>query len=155
MMTIGVLADTHDHFDPQIAEFFAGVEHILHGGDIGRPWVILELEEIAPVTAVCGNQDAGLEYKETAIISLDGRKFLVHHEVDISTPAEKLRRSIIRENPDVVVFGHTHRRLCQTLGQTLYLNPGYAGAPRQDVERSVALLHCDHTGITAEFLLLK
>ena len=61
---------------------------------------------------------------------------------------------IIRDNPDVVVFGHTHRRFCEVIEGTLYLNPGYAGRPRPDLARSVALLHCDERGITTDFLKL-
>ena len=81
-MKIGVLSDTHGHFDPKIPKLFAGVDHILHGGDVGLPWLILELEQIAPVTAVLGNNDAGLEYRETEVVEFDGRKYLVHHIVD-------------------------------------------------------------------------
>ena len=43
---IGVISDTHDYLDPKIKRFFKGVDHILHGGDIGLPWLILQLEEI-------------------------------------------------------------------------------------------------------------
>lgn len=150
-MKIGVISDTHGHFDPVIKEIFAGVDHILHGGDIGLPWLILELEDIAPVTAVIGNTDNGLSYKETELIQIGSRKFLLHHIVDVANPSEKVKRRIIRENPDVVVFGHTHKRFCEMLGNTLYLNPGYAGQQRFNLPRSVAILNCDAGGMTAEF----
>jgi hypothetical protein len=81
-MKIGAISDTHGYFDPKIVKLFAGVDHILHAGDIGLPWLILELEQIAPVTAVLGNNDAGLDFKETEVAEFDGRKFLVHHIVD-------------------------------------------------------------------------
>ena len=118
------------------------------------PWLILELAEIAPVTAVIGNTDAGLDFKETEVVELDGRKFLVHHIVDPRKPAEAIQRRIIREGPDVVVFGHTHKPFCETIGRTLYFNPGYAGKPRFNLARSVAILHCDTNGIRPEFLEL-
>lgn len=151
MIRIGVISDTHGHLDPKISGFFKGVDHILHGGDIGMPSLVLHLEQIAPVTAVLGNNDLGLEFKETEIVQLDGRKFLVHHIVDTRAPAKPIQNRIIRENPDVVVFGHTHKPFCETIGRTLYFNPGYAGKPRFNLSRSVAILHCDATGITAEF----
>lgn len=151
-MKIGVLSDTHGHLDPKIPDLFAGVNHILHGGDIGYPSIILELEEIAPVTAVRGNNDAGLDFKETEVIQLENRKFLVHHIVDVRNPAEGIKRRIIRENPDVVVFGHSHKPYCETLDRTLYFNPGYAGKPRFGLARNVAVLLCDDKGITAEYL---
>ena len=152
---IGVISDTHDYFDPKIKRFFKGVDHILHGGDIGLPWLILQLEEIAPVTAVLGNADeAGLNYKEMEIVTLGERKFLIYHEVDPKNPEDKIKKRIIRENPDVVVFGHTHKQFCETIANTLYLNPGYAGKQRFNLPRSVAVLTCDAEGITADFIQL-
>ena len=153
MFKIGVLSDTHGHLDSKIPGIFKGVDHILHAGDIGLPWLILDLEQIAPVTAVLGNNDAGLEFKEIEVLELNGRKFLLHHimNLDPGTPDDAIKRRIIRENPDVVVFGHTHKRYCETKGQTLYFNPGYAGKKRFNLKRSVAVLQCDDTGITAEF----
>ena len=71
---IGVISDTHDFFDPKIREFFSGVDHIIHGGDIGLPWIVLQLQEIAPVTAVLGNTDErGLNYRETEVVELGAR----------------------------------------------------------------------------------
>lgn len=153
-MRIGIISDTHGFLDPRIPKLFAGVDHILHGGDIGLPWLILELESIAPVTAVLGNVDAGLDFKETEILQLAGRKFLVHHIVNPQAPADAIKNRIIRAAPDVVIFGHTHKPFCETMGRTLYFNPGYAGKQRFNLERSVAILHCDERGIRPEFLKL-
>ena len=66
------------------------------------------------------------------------------------TPAEFID-FLRRENPDVVVFGHTHKRFFEMIGNTVFLNPGYAGKQRFNLNRSVAVLHCDETGVTAEF----
>ena len=46
-MKIGVLSDTHGFLDPRIPELFAGVDHILHAGDVGQPLILVELEQIA------------------------------------------------------------------------------------------------------------
>ena len=85
-MKIGVISDTHDYLDARIPELFEGVEHILHAGDIGLAWVILQLKNIAPVTAVLGNNDAGLSFKETELVELGQFKFLIHHIVDVRCP---------------------------------------------------------------------
>ena len=151
-MKIGVISDTHDYLDPKIPELFSGVNHILHAGDIGRPWIILQLEEIAPVTAVLGNNDSSTNFKETEVIELAGRKFLVHHIVDPHRPAEAVRRRIARENPNVVVFGHTHKPFNEVIGSTLYFNPGYSGKPRFNLARSVAILHCEPNELRVQFL---
>jgi len=152
MFRIGVLSDTHGHFDPDIPRLFKGVDHILHGGDIGLARLILDLESIAPVTAVSGNTDCGLNYRQTEVVSLCDRKFLVHHIVDVRMPSEDVKIRILREQPDVVVFGHTHRRFCERMEGALYLNPGYAGRARLNQTRSVAILRCGKREIIPEFL---
>ncbi|HZF00817.1 MAG TPA: metallophosphoesterase family protein [Methylomirabilota bacterium] len=153
-MKIGVISDTHGYLDPKIFELFAGVEHILHAGDIGFASIILELQEIAPVTAVYGNTDADLPFKETEIAELAKKKFLVHHIVNPNAPSDKLKLRSARERPDVVVFGHTHKRFCETIGEILFFNPGYSGKPKFGAERSAAILHCDDKEIRHEFLNL-
>jgi uncharacterized protein len=152
-MLIGVISDTHGFLDPRVPELFAGVDHILHGGDIGSNAIILKLEEIAPVTAVLGNTDPPLGYRETEAVELGGRKFLVHHIVDPRAPSEGLQRHLARERPDAVVFGHTHKPFSETMGGILFFNPGYAGQQRFKLERSVALLEIDES-IRPKFLNL-
>jgi hypothetical protein len=153
-MLLGVISDTHGFLDPRIPSFFEGVEHILHGGDIGPASLLRQLEGIAPVTAVLGNTDGGLDVRETEVVELAGRKFLLHHIVDVHEPHETIRRRIEREAPNVVVFGHTHKPHHQNIGGTLFFNPGYAGKPRFNLPRSVALLHCTAEGVQVEFKAL-
>lgn len=153
-MKIGVISDTHNFLDPRIPELFAGVEHILHGGDIGQPWVIHELESIAPVTAVLGNNDAGLPYRETEVLTLAGIKILVHHIVDVRRPHQVIRERITRLQPGLVVFGHTHQVFHDTIDGSFFLNPGYSGKPRLNLSRSVALLHLTPDGLRPEILPL-
>jgi len=150
-MKLGILSDTHGFLDTRIPEIFAGVDHILHAGDIGYASLILDLEDLAPVTAVLGNTDVGLSFKETEVVLLEGRKFLVHHIVDPRLPADRLKDRLAEENPDVVVFGHTHKAYCETLGRILFLNPGYAGKPRFGMSRSVAILECNADGPACRF----
>lgn len=153
-MKIGVISDTHNFLDPKIAELFAGVENILHAGDIGKSAIISELELIAPVTAVYGNTDMGLPFKETEIIELGTRKFLILHIVNPFAPDDRLKERIARAQPQVVVFGHTHRTFCETIGGVLYFNPGSAGKPKFGLGRTVAILHCDAKEIRHEFINL-
>jgi len=153
-MKIGVISDTHNFLDPKIHELFAGVGHILHAGDIGNSTIISELEEIAPVTAVYGNTDMNLPFRETEVIKLAARKFLIHHIINPHMPGERVLERIARELPDVIVFGHTHKRFCETLGGILFFNPGYSGKPKLNLERSAAILHCDEKEIRHEFIPL-
>lgn len=56
-MLIGVISDTHGLLRPEALDALAGVEHIIHAGDIGSPEIVPRLGEIAPVTAIRGNVD--------------------------------------------------------------------------------------------------
>lgn len=154
-MKIGVISDTHNFFDPRIPSLFAGVEHILHGGDIGLPRILLELEEIAPVTAVCGNtDDPGFRYRETELVELSGLKFLLHHIVEPHRLSDPLKSRLTRDHPDVVIFGHTHKPFSERLGGTLFFNPGYAGKSRFGMPRSLAVLQCNQRDLQWEYFFL-
>jgi putative phosphoesterase len=153
-MKIGLISDTHGFLDPRIPKLFAGVEHILHAGDVGPHSLLLELEAIAPVTAVLGNTDTGLNLKLTELAEIGGRKFLVHHIVNPHAPTDDLKHRMATVRPDAVVFGHTHKPFCETTGGVLFFNPGYAGKQRFALERSVAILHCDAKKMRPEFITL-
>jgi putative phosphoesterase len=115
---------------------------------------LLELQAIAPVTAVLGNTDDGVDLNLTEVVQIGGRKFLVHHIVNPHALTDELKVRIAREQPNVVVFGHTHKPFNEVIGGVLFLNPGYAGKQRFALERSVAILHRDESGIRPEFLPL-
>jgi putative phosphoesterase len=155
-MKIGVISDTHGFLDPKVSELFAGVSHILHGGDIGADGVIDQLQDIAPVTAVLGNTDVGLglNHRETEVVELAGRKFVLHHIVNPYAPPERVQAIIERDCPAAVIFGHTHHAFSKTIWRVLFVNPGYAGKPKHGAERKVAILHCDENEIRPEFLNL-
>ncbi len=154
-MKIGVISDTHNFFDPRIPQLFAGVEHILHAGDIGLPAILFQLEAIAPVTAVLGNMDdQSVRARETEIVELAGRKFLLHHIVNPHHVDDSIQARIRREQPAVVVFGHSHKPFCETIDGVLFLNPGSAGKSRFGLKRTLAVLHCNQHELKTEFLEL-
>ena len=153
-MKIGVISDTHNYLDPQVLDLFARVTHILHAGDVGMQSIIQDLENIAPVTAVLGNTDSGVNLRLTELAEVGGRKFLVHHIVNPHVLGDDIKARMARARPDVVVFGHTHKRFCENIGGTLFFNSGYAGKHKFGLERSVAILHCDGHELRPEFLPL-
>jgi uncharacterized protein len=153
-MRIGVISDTHGYLDPQVGELFAGVEHILHAGDIGSPAILNALEAIAPVTAVSGNNDFNSNWRERELVELAGRKFLVQHIVDPRAPAEAWAGLLERAVVEVVVFGHTHRPHAEWREGRLFFNPGYAGKPRFGQERSVAVIRTGQGALQHSFLPL-
>jgi len=137
-MRLGLVSDTHGHLDSQVLALFHGVDRILHAGDIGSPCIVAELEGIAPVTAVLGNNDWGLEFQPTEVVQIEGVPWMVHHIVDPEDPEVSIGDRFRHSQPKVVVFGHTHRPFQETRNGVLYLNPGYAGRPRFNQPRSVA-----------------
>ena len=153
-MKLGIISDTHGFLDPRVEGLFAGVDHILHAGDIGDTLIELELKFIAPVTVVLGNNDHGLGFKETEVVTLAEKKFLLHHIVNPRALSEKLAARIRRDRPDAVVFGHTHKPFAETVDGVFFFNPGYAGRSKFGAERTVALLHCGPSGIRHEFIPL-
>lgn len=146
VIRIGVVADTHGLFDCAILRHFAGMDHILHGGDIGNRAVIVRLEAIAPVTAVSGNVD-GYErsgFPPETVVELAGLRIAVRHIVyrgDKLTPEG--RAFLERERPDVCIFGHTHRPMTDRFDRTLLFNPGSAGPKRFTLPRMIGLLEWD------------
>jgi putative phosphoesterase len=136
-MRIGIISDTHGLLRPEAVERLAGVDHIIHAGDIGRPDVISDLRKIAPVTAVRGNIDSGqwaAGYPHTEFVKLGGRFFYVLHnlaELDLDPKAAGI---------DVVVSGHSHQPRIETVDGVVYLNPGSAGPRRFSLPIALATL---------------
>ena len=140
-MVIGLISDTHGLLRPEIASIFAGVDRILHAGDVGNRAVLEGLAKIAPVDAVFGNvddpHDPALARERTS--THNGIVIHVSHGHELGRPTGAL--VLARYAGDVVVFGHTHRAvILRTRDGRLAVNPGAAGPKRFDVVPSVARL---------------
>jgi len=141
-MKIGVISDTHGLLRPEALVALAGVEHILHAGDVGDIAILIALRRMAPVTAIRGNIDTGgpcAALPATDFVELGGKIFYLVHSVkdlDINPAVAGVA---------VVVSGHSHRPSVEERNGTLYLNPGSAGPRRFDLPVSVAVVD-----ITAE-----
>lgn len=140
-MLVGIISDTHGLLRPQVFDAFAGVEHILHGGDIGGLDLLVELEAIAPVTAVWGNTDDGdtcARVPEVARVRLGEVCVEVVHGQQFGSPTPA---TVAAAHPDcdLVVFGHSHQPVIQRVGKVLAVNPGSAGARRFRAPVTVAL----------------
>ncbi len=155
MPRIGLISDTHGFLDPKVAEHFAGVDHIFHAGDIGPADLVLELERIAPVTAVTGNTDTDLPFRETEAVAVAGRKFLLQHIVNPRRLAAGLAQRIAREGAEVVVFGHTHEPDWEVIDGVLFVNPGSAGKSRFGKPRTLGILRWHDPGPDFQFDLVE
>ena len=136
---VGLISDTHGLVRASVFDALAGVELLLHAGDVGAG-VLDELRAIAPVHAVYGNTDApgDPDLAESLELTLGGLTIHVSHGHELGRPTpEKLA---VAYPADVVVYGHTHRQLIKRIGQSLVVNPGAAGHRRFDLVPSVARL---------------
>lgn len=147
MTLIGVISDTHGRLDQAAYNALADCDHIIHAGDICNPSIIRELQTIAPVTAVLGNNDFdeyGKAVGRYAHPTIDGVKFLVAHyprDVRISAFGSGAL-SAGDPIPDICIHGHTHLpRLewgADARPASYVLNPGSATLPRGGHQRSIA-----------------
>ena len=136
--TVGLISDTHGLVRPDVHTALAGVDLILHAGDVGGDEILDELELIAPVHAVYGNTDPPGQPRLVTAIDIEIGGVRIHvshgHEVGSPTPAKLLARY----NADVIVYGHTHKQLLTKGSERWVVNPGAAGPRRFDLMPGVA-----------------
>lgn len=133
-MRVGLISDTHGLVRPEALDAMKGSQLILHAGDIGSADVLKQLEAIAPVTAVRGNNDFGdwaEAIPERAEVTAGGVRILVLHDISEVGPARGY---------GVVVTGHSHQPKAERRDGVLYINPGSAGPRRFRLPISVGRL---------------
>ena len=151
---IGLISDTHGMLRPDVFEALAGVELILHAGDVGGDEILDELATIAPVEAVHGNTDPPGNPRLAAAIDrrIDGLSIHVSHGHELGVPS--VDRLLARYDADVVIYGHTHRGLIERRDGRLVINPGAAGPRRFDLPATVGLLHLRRGAADAQLVEL-
>jgi putative phosphoesterase len=172
--TIGLISDTHmpqrcAALPATLAEVFAGVDLILHAGDVGELWVLDQLSAIAPVIAVHGNDDTVAAQRELPyqqVLTIAGQRILLWHshfpdridEMDSRRDDDlppKFARSIERAQrcgAQTVVFGHWHIPLVYAERGIRLINPGAlaSGNPiTRQLRQTVALLFVCDDGTSA------
>jgi putative phosphoesterase len=146
MLRIGLVSDTHNLLRPEVVEYLRGSHHILHGGDICGPEVLERLRELAPVTAVRGNNDhgawaEGIAAEET--VRFGGvAVHMIHDLKELALPA----------GARVVVSGHSHKPRVEERAGVLYVNPGSAGPRRFSLPISAGELRIAGTQVTAHLV---
>jgi uncharacterized protein len=152
MSNIGVISDTHGLVREEALRFLAGVDLILHAGDVGKPAVLEALGRVAPVHAVRGNVDVGPwagTLPATMAIEIDRiRIFVLHRITDLDfDPAAK--------GFAAVVFGHSHKAAQELRKGVLYLNPGSAGPRRFRLPASLARMKVEGNSVQADIISLN
>lgn len=143
-MRIGIVSDNHALVDPALPSLLAGVDRIVHAGDLVTRDILPSLASIAPVEAVRGNNDVGPAFDYLPlerVLELDGVRILVRHVVGRPGRLDAdAKRSITRAAPRIVIAGHSHRVLAEESDGVVYLNPGSCGPRRFRLPRTAGIL---------------
>jgi uncharacterized protein len=137
MPRVGLISDTHGLLRPEAVTFLRGSDVIVHAGDIGDASILRELNALARVTAVRGNNDKGPWAKaiaETEVLQVEDVFIYILHDV------AELDLDPVAAGFQVVVSGHSHKPAVQTRQGVLYVNPGSSGPRRFTLPISVAAL---------------
>lgn len=142
-VSVALVADTHGWLDPRVADIVARCDIAVHAGDVGAAEVLEQLQPRAgEVYAVLGNNDQYHKWGEdehevleslddTATLELPGGILVAIHGDDANPVAER-HQKLRKRHPDAraVVYGHSHRRVCDMDESPWILNPGAAGRTR-------------------------
>jgi uncharacterized protein len=142
-MKIGVVSDTHGLLRPEVLPALAGVERILHLGDVGKASILDELATVAPVTAIRGNVDNSgpcSQLPETDVVHIEDQYIYMLH--DLNT----LRLDPAAAKFAAVLSGHTHVPKTFRHKGVLYFNPGSCGPRRFELPVTIGLLTIDEDG---------
>jgi putative phosphoesterase len=138
-----IIADTHGFLDPRISELAEQCRWVVHAGDIGDKAIIDELVSKGPeVHMVRGNNDIPGKWAAdqhdwlqqlpwTESVSLPGGNLIIEHGHRVN-PAMQRHARLREKYPDAmaVVYGHSHRQVCDQDAVPWILNPGAAGRAR-------------------------
>ncbi len=140
---------------PALERVLAGVDAIVHAGELGPAAVVERLATLAPLTAVVGERDYlewGDRFPELAEVEFAGVRVLVTHM--IGTPPDLLpaiRDRLEDDPPGVVVHGHVPAARVAWIGGTLFVAPGAACPVARDRAGTCAVLQVAPGGrVTAE-----
>lgn len=148
---IGLISDTHNLVRPEALTYLAGCDAIIHAGDICNEAVLDALRQIAPVTAVRGNNDTG-EWAAClpTHANLGVQQVTIHVVHDIADLVDDPRG----DGVSVVISGHSHKPSISERDGVLYVNPGSAGPRRFKLPVSAGMLLIDGAQVRATFDLL-
>lgn len=150
-LRVGLISDTHDLLRPEAVDFLRGADHIVHAGDIIEASLLHELERLAPVTAVRGNNDRGAWadcLNEVEFVTLGNVSLCVVHDLT------RLDLDLAEAGIDVVVSGHSHKPLIERRRNALFVNPGSAGPRRFTLPIAVAELAIEGRSVSARIVEL-
>lgn len=133
MKRIGLISDTHGHWDKKIADFLKDSDEIWHAGDIGSLELAEQLENFKPLRAVYGNIDGvdiRSKYPKLLRFKYEDVIVLITHIGGYPGKYQKEVLSELKQNPPkLFISGHSHilKVMYDKKYDLLHMNPGAAG----------------------------
>ena len=168
-MKLGIISDTHitsntendqiTSLISQLKNVFKDADKIIHAGDVCELFFLKELEKIAPVSCVRGNEDEIENLEQFIKFSASRYNIGVIHILP-----ENLEEFMKEHDLHIIIFGHTHVPLIQgTKFNTLLLNPGSPMKPNVPPQKpgflkpvaspTVITLKIDENDIMSTFII--
>ena len=150
-MRLGIISDTHGLLRPEALAALAGVDRILHAGDVGDRKILDALAAIAPLTAIRGNVDTRgrcAQLPATEFVTVDGHNlYMLHnvHALDLNPAAAGIT---------AVISGHSHHPGFSRKKGVLYFNPGSAGPVRFSLPVSLGFLEVTEQALEPSLMTL-
>jgi putative phosphoesterase len=143
ILRIGVISDTHGVVHPRVPELFARMDHIIHAGDVGGAHVVRDLESLAPLTFVDGNNDDA-SGEDIVRFDIGGLRVLLTHILPRPhKAAPRVIASLNEREADVVIFGHSHLPHHEVMNGVTYFNPASAGPRRFNYPVSIGMIEME------------
>lgn len=133
MKRVGILSDTHGHWDEQLANFFAQCDELWHAGDIGNIETADSIAQFKPLKAVHGNIDdfrVRSVYPKILQFRCEEVVVLITHIGGYPNRYESDILAIIKmQKPKLFICGHSHilKVIYDKKYDLLHINPGAAG----------------------------
>ena len=156
-LKVAILSDTHGYLDAGIINHIKGSDLVVHAGDICDARILTDLAGICgQVIAVAGNNDLPIVWPleqhamvtalpDTATVDIPGGRLVIEHghRLGMYPDHGELRKA--HPEARMIVYGHTHRILCDQEESPWVVNPGAAGATRiYDGASCIILEASDH-----------
>jgi len=149
---VGLISDTHGLLRPEALDSLRGSDFIVHAGDIGHAGIIEQLSELAPVTAVRGNNDRGAwaaALHDTELLAIGEASLYAIHDLaqlDLDPAAAGIH---------AVVSGPSHQPGIAERNGVVYVNPGSAGPRRFRLPVSIGKLTVEGVTIQPRLITLS
>lgn len=153
MVRIGLISDTHSHFDDDMRDFLQSVDQVWHAGDIGNVGLLDDLQRFKPVVAVYGNIDDSVVRRcvpEVQVFTVEQVKVAMMHIGGYPGKYEPKAMAVLQsERPKVFVCGHSHilKVMYYRSFDCLHMNPGASGKYGFQPKRTMLRFEIDGSNI--------